>query len=203
MKSIKNKIIRFFSRKSIKEDAPLFYTKDFFKNKKFQIGDFTYGNPTVFFEEEADLIIGKFCSIAFNSVEIYLGGNHHTEWVTTYPFNKVPGISLSQDIDDTPTTKGNVVIGNDVWIGRDVVILSGVHIGDGAVIGAGAIVSKDVPPYSIVVGNPAKVVKKRFSEETIQNLLRLAWWDWPIEKIMAEVPMLMNEPDKYFLMKDK
>lgn len=203
MKSIINKIGRLLNRKSSKEDAPLFYTRDFLKNEKFQIGAYTYGNPTVYFEDEANLKIGKFCSIAFDSVKIYLGGNHHTQWVTTYPFNKVPGITLSQEVKDTPTTKGDVEIGNDVWIGRDVTILSGVHIGDGAVIGAGSVVAKDVPPYSIVVGNPAVVVKKRFTDDTIQKLQQLAWWNWPIEKIVEEAPKLMNEPDDYFALTKK
>ena len=193
-----NKILHFLRKNDVVETKSAFYTKDFLCNKKFQIGEYTYGNPIVFFEDEANLTIGKFCSIAFDSVQIYLGGNHHTEWITTYPFNKIPDFPEINNVTDYPTTKGDVVIGNDVWIGRNVIILSGVHIGDGAVIGAGAVVANDIPPYSIVVGNPARVIKKRFSDEIIDKLIKLAWWNWPIEKIQTEIPKLMSDPKMYF-----
>jgi acetyltransferase-like isoleucine patch superfamily enzyme len=193
-----NKILSFLRKKNVEETKPVFYTKDFLYNKKFQIGEYTYGNPVVFFDDEANLTIGKFCSIAFDSVQIYLGGNHHTEWITTYPFNKIPDFPTLNNIQDYPTTKGDVIIGNDVWIGRNVIILSGVKIGDGAVIGAGSVVTKDVPPYSVVVGNPASIVKKRFSDEIINKLLELRWWNWPIERIIEEAPLLMSNPENYF-----
>jgi len=120
--------------------------------------------------EEEGLIIGKYCSIAAN-VTIMLGGNHRYDWITTYPFSVIwPAYSY---IKGHPKSKGFVVIGNDVWIGRNAMIMSGVHIGDGAVVGAGSIITKDVPPYAIVAGNPAKVVRYRFNEDQIERLLRI------------------------------
>jgi acetyltransferase-like isoleucine patch superfamily enzyme len=165
------------------------YTRDVLKGNNYEIGEFTYGIPTVFagfLHPEVKLKIGRFCSIA-EGVTIYLGGSHRTNLVTTYPFGAFP--------DDWPkaeqlryedvgaVSRGDVVIGNDVWIGHRASILSGVTIGDGAVIGAESVVVNDVQPYSIVAGNPARLIRKRFDEETIRKLSELKWWDWPIEKI--------------------
>jgi acetyltransferase-like isoleucine patch superfamily enzyme len=171
----------------------LFYTKDIFKGRKFLIGDYTYGNPRVLFEnEDANLIIGKFCSIAYN-VTIFLGGNHRTDWISTYPFN-VLGNDFSKELDikGHPATKGDVIIGNDVWIGINVIIMSGVTIGDGAVIAAGAVVSKNISDYEIWGGNPAILLKKRFNENDIVKLKEMKWWDWDIEKIKSEVGYLCS-----------
>lgn len=102
-------------------------------------------------------------------------------------------------IEGHPSTKGDVDIGNDVWIAKEAVILSGVKIGDGAVIGAGAVAAKDVPPYAIVVGNPARIVRKRFDEETIQRLLQIKWWDWDDTQIERFLPMILSQDTAAFL----
>jgi acetyltransferase-like isoleucine patch superfamily enzyme len=158
----------------------------------YKIGKFTYGykgSPIIEWEnKEAVLEIGSFCSIA-RGVNIYLGGNHHTEWVTTSPLNQL--YNIRKDIN-AASTKGNVIIGNDVWIGADVTILSGVTIGDGVVIGTKSIISKSIPPYSVAVGNPAQVVKKRFSDDSISKLLKIKWWDWPDEKIRENISLLLS-----------
>lgn len=179
------------------------YTKDLVSKKyKKDIGDFTYGNVKIIsFGEGAKLKIGKFCSIA-PGLKIFLGGEHRTDWITTYPFPAMEFRSIwpeAQKIKGYPKTKGNVIIGNDVWIGRDVTILSGVTIGDGAVIGANSLVAKDIEPYSIVGGNPAKLIKKRFDNKTINKLLKISWWDWPIKKIKQNIHMLCNNDIKKFI----
>ncbi len=184
MKKIK-KIFKFFKRiNSAKDLEPAFFTKDIFKKKKFKIGEYTYGAPLILFEnEDSNLFIGKFCSIA-NGVTIFLGGNHRIDWVTTYPFNKLPEyFPEARGIVGHPATKGDVRIGNDVWIGRGVIIMSGVTIGDGAVIAAGSVVSKNIGDYELWGGNPAKFIKKRFSDTEIENFKRIRWWDWEITKI--------------------
>lgn len=133
------------------------------------------------------LRIGRFCSIAPN-VTIFLGGEHRIDWVTTYPFAELWPQAEAQP--GHPTSKGDVTVGHDVWIGRGVVIISGVRIGHGAVIGAFSVVTKDVAPYAIVAGNPARLVRLRFTEAEIQRLLELAWWDWPVDKVSALIPSL-------------
>jgi len=157
----------------------------------YEVGEYTYGAPRVVFPD-GKLKIGKFCSIAWN-VTVYLGGNHRTDWIAMYPFptpdGRWPG---AEGIEDYLTTRGDVIIGNDVWIGSDVIILSGVTVGDGAVIGAGSVVTADVEPYAIVAGNPARVLKKRFSDEVIGKLLEIRWWDWPYEKIDRNVQVLCS-----------
>jgi len=169
------------------------YTKEVLQGDCFRIGDYTYGVPEVLAQRQgAVLHIGKFCSIA-GRVKIILGDNHRMDWLSTFPF---PAFA-----DDFPEvfgrndywfTKGDVVIGNDVWIGEEALILSGVTIGDGAVIGARSVVARDVEPYAIVVGNPAQVKRKRFPDEDIAKLLAVRWWDWPIEKIRAHLDILMD-----------
>jgi len=141
--------------------------------------------------EGADVKIGAFCSIADN-VEIFLGGNHRTDWVTTYPFGHIHQDKFPWHGKGHPATKGDVVIGNDVWIGSGATILSGVNIGDGAVISAKSVVVKDVPAYGIVGGNPAKLLKMRFTEDQIERLLNNPWWDLSESRINELIPLLCS-----------
>ena len=155
-----------------------FYMKDNPRYKKYSIGDNTYGNPTIFsYLSESKLIIGKYCSIA-QDVTIILGGNHRVDWITTYPFSAL--FDEAKHIKGHPSTKGDIKIGNDVWIGMGTTILSGVNIGDGACIASKSLIIKDVPPYAIVGGNPAKIIKYRFNDAEIKALLKICWWNWPI-----------------------
>jgi acetyltransferase-like isoleucine patch superfamily enzyme len=141
--------------------------------------------------EGAELYVGSFCSIGAN-LTVYLGGNHRTDWATTYPFGHVP--EFPEGMPGHPATKGDVHIKNDVWIGNDVTIMSGVTIGSGAVIGAHSVVTKDVNPYEIVAGNPAKFIKNRFPSTITGYLLALAWWEWPDEKIKRAISLLQQGP---------
>lgn len=137
-----------------------------------------------------NLIIGKFCSIA-NNITIFLGGNHNYRSISTYPFGWTSQFK-SKKIENHILTNGDVIIGNDVWIGENTTIMSGVKIGDGSVIGCSSLVTKDVPPYAIVGGNPAKIIKYRFSEEIIEMLLSVKWWDWADDKIRENVDLLSS-----------
>lgn len=172
-----------------KVEPPLDYTADRLPN--YNIGRGTYGQPHLFrYPNDANLEIGAFCSIALD-VSIFLGGNHHPEWVSTFPFG---AMWPEYQHPDQPISRGDVVIGNDVWIGREALILSGVTIGDGAVIGARAVVSKNIPPYGIAVGNPAQVIRYRFSQEIIARLLEIRWWEWPDKRLRSAITMLQS-PD--------
>lgn len=170
-----------------------FYTKDLLGGTKYIIGDYTYGHPKVYdWDDGGNLIIGKFCSIA-DEVTILLGGNHRTDWISTYPFNALSSEwEVARGIKGHPWSKGDVVIGNDVWIGLGATILSGVSIGDGAVIAAKSVVVKDVPPYAIVAGNPAKVIKYRFNKRKIRKLLKVKWWDWSEDSVKNNIHTLCS-----------
>lgn len=176
-----------------------FFTKDALAGKGYKIGDFTYGAPKVFhWGEPVQLEIGRFCSIA-QEVNIFLGGNHRIDWVTTYPFNSINYTFPDwKHLQGHPSSKGDIIIGNDVWIGYGASIMSGVKIGDGAVIGAKSVVSRDVKPYEIVAGNPAVTIKKRFSDDIIEKLLELKWWDLSQEEVNEIVPLLMADPVSFF-----
>ena len=156
-------------------------------------GKYTYGTPKIIWNtENAKLVVGNFCSIAGN-VNIYLGGNHRTDWVTTYPFGHIH-TSIFNNFNGLghPSTKGDVIIGNDVWIGDNVTIMSGVNIGDGVVIANNSHVVKNIEPYSLVGGNPAKLIKYRFTPQQIEKLLEIKWWYWDDEKINTFTPLLCN-----------
>ena len=166
------------------------------------IGKYQYGTPLVYFSNpEAKLIIGKFCSIA-DPVKIWLGGSHRVDWVTTYPFGHI-NTSIFNNIDGKghPKTNGDVIIGNDVWIGASVTIMSGVKIGDGAVIANNSHVVKNVEPYAMIGGNPAKLIKYRFSTEQINDLLLIQWWNWDDDKINSYLPLLCNTNIDEFIAK--
>jgi acetyltransferase-like isoleucine patch superfamily enzyme len=164
---------------------------------QYRIGKGSYGTPRIYNSGEgADLQIGAFCSIA-EGVKIMLGGEHRTDWVTTFPFNVL--WETGKGIHGHPATKGNVKIGNDVWIGTEAIILSGVIIGDGAVIGARAVVTRNVPPYAVAAGVPARIVKKRFDEKTIERLIQIKWWEWDDNRIERAIPLLLSEDIESFL----
>lgn len=163
-----------------------------------EIGKYTYHNLKVTDHPRSSLKIGKFCSIA-PEVRIFLGDEHRTDWVTTYPFGSVNKDVFGNHDTGHPYTKGDVVIGNDVWIGFGATIMSGVTIGDGAVIAARSHVVRDVKPYEVVGGNPAKHIKSRFDAETVRLLLELKWWDKPDSLIRDMIPMLTQHPDKEVL----
>jgi acetyltransferase-like isoleucine patch superfamily enzyme len=152
---------------------------------RVSVGRHTYGTPNIpaFAGSEATVEIGSFCSIAAN-VTLLLGGGHNPEWVSTWPIREVFG--LPEQYEHHPVYKGPTVIGNDVWLGRDALIFDGITIGDGAIIGARAVVTKDVRPYAIVGGVPAREIRRRFTDEQVEALLEIAWWDWPEEKILRE-----------------
>jgi acetyltransferase-like isoleucine patch superfamily enzyme len=157
------------------------------------VGRYSYGDPQIWGAGEADLAIGSFVSIAIGC-KIYLGFEHNTHWLTTFPFPANPtAFPNVRDVVGHPRTRGNVMIGNDVWIGSDVTILSGSTIGDGAVIGAKSLVSGSIPPYSIVGGVPARVIKYRFPPNEVETLLSLSWWDWPEADLQQCIPLLCSK----------
>ncbi|GMK43503.1 acetyltransferase [Paenibacillus glycanilyticus] len=163
-------------------------------NNKLFIGPFTMGTPIVLSWTENTIgTIGKFCSVS-NTATIFLGGNHHYEWISTFPFTAY----MTQYFTEGAYSNGNVTIGNDVWIGHYATILSGVTIGHGAIVGTHALVTKDVPPYAIVGGNPARVIKYRFPPDVIERLLQVKWWDWEVQQIEAAVPLLQRANLKPF-----
>ena len=178
----------------------LCYIKNVIKNPDIIVGDFTYyddADGADRFEDHVThhydfigdrLIIGKFCAIAKGIEFIMNGANHSMCGASTYPFY-IMGSGWEKFVPEEGglTFKGDTVVGNDVWIGQNVTVLPGVHIGDGAIIGANSVVGSDIPPYSIAVGNPCRVVRKRFDDETVEYLLNLKWWDWDVEKITQNI----------------
>lgn len=184
----------------------LCFLKNIITNPNIIVGDYTYyddfedvhnfqKNVKYHFDFIGDkLIIGKFCMIASGVTFIMNGANHLTAATSAYPF-AIFGHGWEHAMEGrTYPTKGDTVIGNDVWIGYNATIMAGVHIGDGAIIATNATITKNVPAYTIVGGNPAKEIKKRFSEEKIKELLDLKWWDWEMDKITANLDKLTAEP---------
>ncbi|WP_275666539.1 CatB-related O-acetyltransferase [Laribacter hongkongensis] len=204
MKNFISKISRKIKLRAIKKMPKWQQGREMFKiqyNERcgYSYGVASYGIPIVEdYGSEACLVIGSYCSIAYG-VRVFLGGNHRVDWVSTYPFPMMFDNQNLLSINGCGVSKGDVVIGNDVWIGSYAFIMSGVNIGDGAVIAANAVVTKDVPPYAIVAGNPARVVKFRFSHEIVDCLLRIKWWDWPVEKVIAAAPGLCHEDIQGFV----
>lgn len=188
-------------------DKQIVYLKNVITNPNIQVGEYTiyndfYNDPLEFQKNNVlyhypingdKLIIGKFCSIACGAKFLMNCGNHTLHSLSTYTF-PLFGEEWEQkmNVKDSWDNKGNITIGNDVWIGYEAVILSGVTIGDGAIIGTRAVVTKDVPPYTIVGGSPAKVLKKRFSDDIIEKLLKIKWWNWPVEKIVRSLEYIQS-----------
>jgi len=181
------------------------YIKPAVRNPNIIVGEFTYiadsefeGHVTNFYPWSRDkLIIGKFCQIAAGVEFVMNDANHQMNTVTTFPFYTLEGWDMNVPDQSEMPFKGDTIIGNDVWIGQNAVILPGVHIGDGAIIGANSIVGSDVDPYTIVVGNPAKPLRKRFDDELIELLLHFKWWDKSINEINSLIPLLTcSELDK-------
>lgn len=163
----------------------------------YRIGRHCYGVPNIKFQHENALLsIGAYCSIAKN-VQIFMGGIHRGDWVTTYPFHAF--FKEAAHIKNAELSNGDVLIGNDVWLCENVTILSGVSIGDGAVIANGAVVTKNVAPYEIVGGNPAKHIRWRFDEETRAALLATTWWSWSDEEVLSVVDLICSSDIGAFL----
>lgn len=189
----------------IKGNNKLVFLKPFVKSSNIIVGDYTYfddprNGPEKFEENNVlynydptrvQLKIGKFCALAAET-RFIMTGNHKLDAVSTFPF-PIFGHGWEDvfSFSDVPL-KGDIVVGNDVWFGYDTLVMPGVKIGDGAIIAARSTVVKDVPPYAIVAGNPAKVVKKRFDDATIERLLQISWWDWDIEKINKNLSLLCH-----------
>lgn len=194
-------------------DNQIVYLKNVIKNPNIIVGDYTIYNDFVNdprdFEKnnvlyhypinKDKLIIGKFCSIACGTKFMFTSGNHSLKSLSIYTF---PIFFDEWNLDAKNITsawdnKGDIVIGNDVWIGYEAVIMPGVKIGDGAIVGTRAVVTKDVPPYTIVGGVPARPIRKRFDDETIEKLLKIKWWDWDKEKIEKNISAIQSgEIDK-------
>lgn len=181
----------------------LCFIKNVIKNPNIIIGEYTYyddidgaenfeSHVTHHYDFIGDkLIIGKFCAIAKGIEFIMSGANHRIDSITTYPFNIMGnGWEKSAPSLSDLKLKGDTIIGNDVWIGQNVTILPAVHIGDGAIIGANSVVAKNIPPYSVAVGNPCEVKRKRFDEDLIEYLLKIKWWNWDAEKIFKNMEAL-------------
>ncbi len=180
------------------------------EHPRMEIGDFTYFGHLEILEDYAGylapflfplsperLVIGKFCQIAHGVRFITSSANHNMQGFSTYPFNNfmMDESTTMEDIKamfEVSEKKGDTMIGNDVWIGMEAVVMPGVTIGDGAIIGARSVVAKDVPPYTIVAGNPARIVKHRFEEQVIKTLLAIKWWDWSVEKIEANIAAITS-----------
>ncbi len=163
----------------------------------YEFGIGTYGIPVVHdWHEGTTLRIGAYTSIA-DDVHIFLGGHHRTDWVSCYPFPAF--LEEANPIENFGGTRGDVTIGNDVWLASGCTILSGVTVGDGAVVAARAVVSRDVAPYSIVAGNPARHIRYRFDQETCSALLAAAWWNWPEAEVRKVVHLLCSDDLAQFL----
>lgn len=167
--------------------------KVLYDNGKLEMGAYSYGEPEIptFYGDPSRVRVGKFVSIG-PDVVILDGGNHHSDWVSLYPFRSQFALPGRYE-DGHPFSKGDVTIGHDAWIGRGARLLSGVRVGNGAVVAAYAVVTKDVAPYTVVAGNPAREIRQRFSDSQVAALERIAWWDWPLPKVLATVPQLCND----------
>ena len=163
---------------------------------KAKLDEGSYGEIKVV--GDGNITVGKYCSLAKEIVAIFLL-DHRVDWISTYPFPVLWNLPIAGH----PVMPDEIKVGNDVWIGAGTTLLGGAEIGDGAVIGAFSLVAGKIPPYSIAVGHPAKVIRKRFSEDIINDLLKIAWWNWDKEKIMENVKLLCSQNVKDFIKKNK
>ena len=189
-------------------DKQTIYLKSVINNPNISVGDYTMYNdfvndPTLFEKNNVlyhypinhdKLIIGRFCSIACGAKFLFNSANHNMNSLSTYPFPLFfeEWNLKKENVTESWNNKGDIVVGNDVWIGYEAVIMAGVTIGDGAIIGTRAIVTKDVPPYTIVGGVPAKIIRKRFPDEVISKLLEIRWWDWEKNKIEKNIEKIKS-----------
>ncbi|RED18426.1 acetyltransferase-like isoleucine patch superfamily enzyme [Pontivivens insulae] len=168
-----------------------------FGESKMFVGRFTYGDNKIVVRqwgEGASATIGSFCSIA-DGVVFMLGGNHRVDWITTFPFGHIFRTKLGKEsVSGHPTTRGDIVVGHDVWIGENSVVMSGVQIGNGAVVAAESVVTNDIAPYEIWGGNPARKIKDRFDPEIVDALLQLSWWELELDTIRKISPKLLTAP---------
>lgn len=187
-----------FSKKKRIDKSVLRFMQNNPSYKKYLVGKGTYGFPKIYdWNDDNNLKIGNYCSIG-DSVSILLGGEHYSNYVTTYPFYSFENSSSLKD----RKSKGSVIIGNDVWIGNNVTILSGVKIGNGAIIGAGSIVTKNIEDYAIVGGNPAKLIRKRFTDEQVLKLNLISWWNWNENKINQNINDIVSVDIEQFINKN-
>ena len=165
----------------------------------FSIGRYSYFKPIIEWQwgDTGHCSIGNFSCVA-HDVILMLGGTHSADWVSTFPFRVHFGVDGMFE-DGMPAAAGDITIGNDVYVGRQARILPGVTVGDGAIVGAFTVVPKDVRPYAIVVGNPAREVRRRFPDDVVERLLRIRWWDWPDEKLREAIPLLSSNNMDEFL----
>ncbi len=187
-------------------DTNTCYLRNVVTKPNIVVGDYTiyhdFDDPTAFERKNVlyhypingdRLTIGKFCSIACGAKFIFNGANHTLSSFSTYPFPIfTEAWNTDQKVTEAWDNKGDIILENDVWIGFESIVLAGVRIGNGAIVGARSLVNKDVPPYSIVGGSPARVIRKRFPDEVIELLQESAWWDWDIERIREGIPVFAS-----------
>jgi len=181
------------------------FLKPLIRSPKIEVGDYSYyddpDDPTAFEEKNVlyaygpeRLVIGRYCALATGVRFVMAGANHPMAGVSTFLFAIFGGDWAEQTLDlvmASNPSRGDTIVGNDVWIGYGALVMPGVRIGDGAIVAAGTVVSKDVPPYGVVAGNPARVVRARFDEADVERLLRAAWWDWPVELVTEHARAIM------------
>ena len=189
-----------------KATKTVLFLKNFITNPNIQVGDYTYYDgrehgkkfetENVVFANTCRLIIGKFCQIAYGTKFLVTDANHQMSGFSAFPFfifgRMAEGCPEWENYKLDLPDKGDTVIGNDVWFGHEAMVMPGVKIGDGAIIGARSVVVKDVPPYTIVGGNPAQIIRKRFSDEIINQLVQIQWWNWDYEKITRNISIIVG-----------
>jgi virginiamycin A acetyltransferase len=188
----------------VAEHPRVVFLKPLVRAPNIEVGDYTYyddpDDPAAFERQNVlyaygpeRLVIGRYCALATGVRFIMAGANHPTAGVSTFPFAIFGGAWAEQTLDlvQAVPSRGDTIVGNDVWIGYEAVVMPGVRIGDGAIVAAEAVVTRDVPPYGVVAGNPARLVRTRFDETDVNRLLRAAWWHWPVELVTEHARIIM------------